>query len=97
MFTAFECSLAVVKLFINNINMDNETNLSIFSRLYEHTHDLRLFLFNDILVISQHNISYKPFERIPKVTYQFLATIMLHQLQIEDIPDSKCMLFLTLK
>ncbi|KAG8123791.1 hypothetical protein E2320_019179, partial [Naja naja] len=69
------------------LNCSQRTNLPF--RLYEHTHDLRLFLFNDILVISQRNISYKPFERTPKLTYQFLATIMLHQLQIEDIPDSK--------
>ncbi|XP_058028912.1 epithelial cell-transforming sequence 2 oncogene-like, partial [Ahaetulla prasina] len=63
--------------------------MSLPFRLYEHIHDLRLFLFNDILVISRRNVSYEPFERIPKVTYQFLATIMLHQLQIEDVPDSK--------
>uniref|UniRef100_A0A670XYS8 Epithelial cell transforming 2 like n=1 Tax=Pseudonaja textilis TaxID=8673 RepID=A0A670XYS8_PSETE len=69
---------------VAQLNCSQRTNL-----LYEHTHDLRVFLFNDILVISQRNISYKPFERTPKVTYQFLATIMLHQLQIEDIPDSK--------
>ncbi|ETE71280.1 Epithelial cell-transforming sequence 2 oncogene-like protein, partial [Ophiophagus hannah] len=69
------------------LNCSQRTNLPF--RLYEHTHNLRLFLFNDILVISQRNISYKPFERTPKITYQFLATIMLHQLQIEDIPDSK--------
>ncbi|KAK9411624.1 epithelial cell-transforming sequence 2 oncogene-like [Crotalus adamanteus] len=80
---------------VAQLNCSQRTNLQF--RLYEHTHDLRLFLFNDVLVISQRNISYKPFERIPKVTYQFLATIMLHQLQIEDIPDSKCMLFITLK
>ncbi|XP_015686123.1 epithelial cell-transforming sequence 2 oncogene-like, partial [Protobothrops mucrosquamatus] len=72
---------------VAQLNCSQRTNLPF--RLYEHTHDLRLFLFNDVLVISQRNISYKPFERIPKVTYQFLATIMLHQLQIEDIPDSK--------
>ncbi|XP_013917158.1 PREDICTED: epithelial cell-transforming sequence 2 oncogene-like [Thamnophis sirtalis] len=72
---------------VAQLNCSQRMNLPF--RLYEHTHDLRLFLFNDILVISQCNISYKPFERIPKVTYQFLTTIMLHQLQIEDIPDSK--------
>ncbi|XP_026561188.1 epithelial cell-transforming sequence 2 oncogene-like [Pseudonaja textilis] len=72
---------------VAQLNCSQRTNLPF--RLYEHTHDLRVFLFNDILVISQRNISYKPFERTPKVTYQFLATIMLHQLQIEDIPDSK--------
>nr|XP_020671342.1 epithelial cell-transforming sequence 2 oncogene-like isoform X3 [Pogona vitticeps] len=58
-------------------------------RLYEHTHDLTLFLFNDILVISLCSISYKPFERIPKTTHHFLAAVKLHQLLVEDIPDSK--------
>ncbi|KAM6459892.1 epithelial cell-transforming sequence 2 oncogene-like [Liasis olivaceus] len=72
---------------VAQLNCSQRMNMPF--RLYEHTHDLRLFLFNDILVISQRSISYKPFERIPKVTYQFLATIMLHQLQTEDIPDSK--------
>ncbi|KAJ7341984.1 hypothetical protein JRQ81_008184 [Phrynocephalus forsythii] len=48
-----------------------------------------LFLFNDILVISLRSISYKPFERIPKTTHQFLAAMALHQLLVEDIPDSK--------
>ncbi|KAH0622343.1 hypothetical protein JD844_024558 [Phrynosoma platyrhinos] len=58
-------------------------------RLYEHTHDLSLFLFNDILVITQRSISHKPFERISVTTHQFLAAITLHQLLVEDIPDSK--------
>ncbi|XP_070589713.1 epithelial cell-transforming sequence 2 oncogene-like isoform X2 [Erythrolamprus reginae] len=72
---------------VAQLNCSRRMNLPF--RLYEHTHDLRIFLFNDILVISQRNSSHKPFQRTPKVTYQFLATIVLHQLQIEDIPDSK--------
>ncbi|XP_008112714.2 epithelial cell-transforming sequence 2 oncogene-like isoform X1 [Anolis carolinensis] len=58
-------------------------------RLYEHTHDLSLFLFNDILVITQRSISYKPFERISTTTHQFLTAVTLHQLLVDDIPDSK--------
>nr|XP_025033806.1 epithelial cell-transforming sequence 2 oncogene-like isoform X6 [Pelodiscus sinensis] len=58
-------------------------------RLYEHIHDLRLFLFNDALVISHRRISYIPFERTPKTTYQFLATVALHRLVVEDIPHTK--------
>ncbi|XP_063150664.1 epithelial cell-transforming sequence 2 oncogene-like [Candoia aspera] len=72
---------------VAQLNCSQRINMPF--RSYEHTNDLRLFLFNDILVISQCSISYKPFERIPKVTYQFLATVRLHQLQTEDIPDSK--------
>ncbi|XP_077207427.1 epithelial cell-transforming sequence 2 oncogene-like isoform X2 [Paroedura picta] len=58
-------------------------------RLYEHIYDLSLFLFNDILVISQRSISYKPFEWSSKMTHQFLAMVALHQLFVEDIPESK--------
>ncbi|XP_015271910.1 PREDICTED: epithelial cell-transforming sequence 2 oncogene-like [Gekko japonicus] len=58
-------------------------------RLYEHIYDLSLFLFNDILVISQRSISHKPFEWSSKMTHQFLAMVALHQLFVEDIPESK--------
>ncbi|CAM4536466.1 unnamed protein product, partial [Caretta caretta] len=58
-------------------------------RLYEHISDLSLFLFNDALVISNRSISYIPFERTPKTTYQFLASVALHRLVVEDIPHSK--------
>uniref|UniRef100_A0A674HU93 Epithelial cell transforming 2 like n=1 Tax=Terrapene triunguis TaxID=2587831 RepID=A0A674HU93_9SAUR len=58
-------------------------------RLYEHISDLSLFLFNDALVISNRSISYVPFERTPKTTYQFLASVALHRLVVEDIPRSK--------
>ncbi|XP_053145377.1 epithelial cell-transforming sequence 2 oncogene-like isoform X2 [Hemicordylus capensis] len=63
--------------------------VSIPYRLYEHIHDLSLFLFNDILVISWRSISYKPFEWTPKTTHQFLEVVPLSQLIVEDILDSK--------
>ncbi|XP_049643958.1 epithelial cell-transforming sequence 2 oncogene-like [Suncus etruscus] len=58
-------------------------------RLYEHIHDLSLFLFNDTLLISSRGISHTPFERTSKSTYKFIASIALHRLLVEDIPDSK--------
>ncbi|XP_004674185.2 PREDICTED: epithelial cell-transforming sequence 2 oncogene-like [Condylura cristata] len=58
-------------------------------RLYEHTQDLSLFLFNDALLISSRSTSHTPFERSSKSTYQFIASVALHSLLIEDIPDSK--------
>ncbi|XP_007944499.1 epithelial cell-transforming sequence 2 oncogene-like [Orycteropus afer afer] len=62
----------------------------IFSlRLYEHVHDLSLFLFNDTLLVSSRSISHTPFERMSKTTYQFIASVALHRLLVEDIPDSK--------
>ncbi|XP_037376376.1 epithelial cell-transforming sequence 2 oncogene-like [Talpa occidentalis] len=58
-------------------------------RLYEHTRDLSLFLFNDALLVSSRGTSHTPFERSSKSTYQFIASVALHSLLIEDIPDSK--------
>ncbi|XP_004628639.1 epithelial cell-transforming sequence 2 oncogene-like [Octodon degus] len=59
------------------------------SRLYEQVCDLTLFLFNDALLISSRGTSHIPFERTSKTTYQFTASVALHRLLIEDIPDSK--------
>ncbi|XP_072822021.1 epithelial cell-transforming sequence 2 oncogene-like isoform X2 [Vicugna pacos] len=67
---------------------DEEISFSL--RLYEHTRDLSLFLFNDALLVSSRGTSHTPFERTSKSTYQFIASVALHRLLIEDIPDSKC-------
>uniref|UniRef100_A0A5F8G4X2 Epithelial cell transforming 2 like n=1 Tax=Monodelphis domestica TaxID=13616 RepID=A0A5F8G4X2_MONDO len=58
-------------------------------RLYEHIHDLSLFLFSDALLVSHRTVTHTPFERTTRTTYQFLAIAALHRLLIEDIPDSK--------
>nr|XP_060473217.1 epithelial cell-transforming sequence 2 oncogene-like [Panthera onca] len=58
-------------------------------RTYEHTRDLSLFLFNDALLVSSRGTSHTPFERTSKSTYQFIASVALHRLLVEDIPDSK--------
>ncbi|XP_008689272.1 epithelial cell-transforming sequence 2 oncogene-like [Ursus maritimus] len=63
--------------------------ISFSLRLYEHTRDLRLFLFNDALLVSSRGTSHTPFERTSKATYQFIASVALHRLLVEDIPDSK--------
>ncbi|KAM7135484.1 epithelial cell-transforming sequence 2 oncogene-like isoform 4-T6 [Molossus nigricans] len=67
---------------------EEEINFSL--RRYEHTRDLSLFLFNDALLVSGRRTSHAPFERTSKSTYQFIASVALHRLLIEDIPDSKC-------
>ncbi|XP_070415586.1 epithelial cell-transforming sequence 2 oncogene-like isoform X6 [Equus przewalskii] len=59
------------------------------SRLYEHTRDLSLFLFNDALLVSNRSTSHTPFERTSKSTHQFIASVALHRLLIEDISDTK--------
>ncbi|XP_054424930.1 epithelial cell-transforming sequence 2 oncogene-like [Pteronotus mesoamericanus] len=66
---------------------DEEISFSL--RLYEHTRDLSLFLFNDALLVSSRGTSHTPFERTSKSTYQFIASVALHRLLVEDIPDSK--------
>uniref|UniRef100_H2ZUX7 DH domain-containing protein n=1 Tax=Latimeria chalumnae TaxID=7897 RepID=H2ZUX7_LATCH len=62
----------------------------IHNRIYEHVSDLCLFLFNDALVIAARNVSHLPFEKACRTTYQFSASVSLHRLFVEDIPDSKC-------
>nr|XP_025150794.1 epithelial cell-transforming sequence 2 oncogene-like isoform X4 [Bubalus bubalis] len=66
-----------------------DEDVSFYLRLYEHTCDLSLFLFNDALLVSSRGTSHTPFERTSKSTYQFIASVALHRLIIEDIPDSK--------
>ncbi|XP_037700131.1 epithelial cell-transforming sequence 2 oncogene-like isoform X2 [Choloepus didactylus] len=66
---------------------DEEISLSL--RLYEHIRDLSLFLFNDALLVSSRAMSHTPFTRTSKTTHQFIASVALHRLLIEDIPDSK--------
>ncbi|XP_033091200.1 epithelial cell-transforming sequence 2 oncogene-like isoform X5 [Trachypithecus francoisi] len=66
---------------------DEEISFSL--RLYEHIHDLSLFLFNDALLVSSRGTSHTPFERTSKTTYQFITSVVLHRLLIENIPDSK--------
>ncbi|CAH6778095.1 Ect2l [Phodopus roborovskii] len=58
-------------------------------RLYEQTRDLSLFLFNDVLLVTSRGTSHTPFERTSKTTYQFIASVALPSMLIEDIPDSK--------
>uniref|UniRef100_A0A8D0H2R7 Epithelial cell transforming 2 like n=1 Tax=Sphenodon punctatus TaxID=8508 RepID=A0A8D0H2R7_SPHPU len=64
-------------------------HISVPFRIYEHNCDLSLFLFNDALVISQRSILHMPFERTSKTTHQFMASVALHRLFVEDILDSK--------
>ncbi|EPQ03267.1 Epithelial cell-transforming sequence 2 oncogene [Myotis brandtii] len=67
-----------------------DEEISFYLRLYEHTRDLSLFLFNDALLVAIRSTSHTPFERTSKSTYQFIASVALHRLLVEDIPDSKC-------
>ncbi|XP_042524629.1 epithelial cell-transforming sequence 2 oncogene-like isoform X1 [Dipodomys spectabilis] len=66
-----------------------DEGVSFSLRLYEQIHDLSLFLFNDLLLVSSRATSHIPFERTPKTTYHFIAAVTLHSLFVEDIPDSK--------
>ncbi|XP_053568104.1 epithelial cell-transforming sequence 2 oncogene-like [Bombina bombina] len=70
------------------LNCPNE-EISASLRVYEQISDLSLFLFNDALVISSRQISYIPFQRTPNTLYQFMASVSIARLILEDIPDSK--------
>ncbi|XP_077145360.1 epithelial cell-transforming sequence 2 oncogene-like isoform X3 [Ranitomeya variabilis] len=64
-------------------------DISASLRIYEHISDLSLFLFNDALVISSRHISYVPFSHTSKTSYQFMASVSLPRLLVEDNPDTK--------
>ncbi|XP_075453909.1 epithelial cell-transforming sequence 2 oncogene-like isoform X1 [Ascaphus truei] len=66
---------------------DQEISASL--RIYEHISDLSLSLFNDALVISSRLISHAAFQRTANTSYQFMASVSLPRLLVEDIPDSK--------
>ncbi|XP_075859037.1 epithelial cell-transforming sequence 2 oncogene-like [Microcebus murinus] len=66
-----------------------DEEISFPLRLYEHIRDLSLFLFNDTLLVSSRGTSHTPFERTSKTNYQFIASVALHRIFVEDIPDSK--------
>ncbi|XP_069090417.1 epithelial cell-transforming sequence 2 oncogene-like [Pleurodeles waltl] len=63
--------------------------ISASLRVYEHISDLSLFLFNDALVLAVRSVSSTPFQRTSLTSYQFSASVALHRLLQEDIPDSK--------
>ncbi|XP_068135599.1 epithelial cell-transforming sequence 2 oncogene-like [Hyperolius riggenbachi] len=67
--------------------VNEEINASL--RIYEQISDVGLFLFNDALVISRCNISYIPFKHVPTASYQFMASVSLPRLLVEDLPDTK--------
>ncbi|XP_075124000.1 epithelial cell-transforming sequence 2 oncogene-like [Leptodactylus fuscus] len=64
-------------------------DISASLRVYEHISDLSLFLFNDALVISSRHIFYTPFKRTSKTSYQFMASVSLPRLLVEDMADTK--------
>ncbi|XP_073527437.1 epithelial cell-transforming sequence 2 oncogene-like [Phyllobates terribilis] len=64
-------------------------DISASLRIFEHISDLSLFLFNDALVISSRHISYVPFRHTSKTSYQFMASVSLLRLLVEDNPDTK--------
>ncbi|XP_075720402.1 epithelial cell-transforming sequence 2 oncogene-like isoform X2 [Rhinoderma darwinii] len=64
-------------------------DISISLRIYEQISDLSLYLFNDALVISSRHISYIPFKGTSKTSYQFMASVSLARLLVDDIPDTK--------
>lgn len=78
----------IYKQDVDLLKCTNE-EISASLRIYEHISDLCLFLFNDALVISRRHIFYTPFKHVPSTSYQFMASVSLPRLLVEDIPDTK--------
>ncbi|XP_053317007.1 epithelial cell-transforming sequence 2 oncogene-like [Spea bombifrons] len=70
------------------LNCSNEDVMPSL-RIYEQISDLSFFLFNDALLITSLHVSFAPFKRAAKTSYQFMASVSLPHLIVEDIPDTK--------
>ncbi|XP_030642507.1 epithelial cell-transforming sequence 2 oncogene-like [Chanos chanos] len=66
-----------------------DEDISPSLRMYEHTRDLGLFLFNDALVLSERSVCHLPFSLAVNSSHTFLASVALHSLAVDDINDTK--------
>ncbi|XP_014666367.1 PREDICTED: epithelial cell-transforming sequence 2 oncogene-like [Priapulus caudatus] len=56
-------------------------------RIYRHDSDLRLYLFNDALVIACRQTRYKAYSPVVQTSYRFQTCVDLSSLSIEDVDD----------
>lgn len=59
-------------------------------RMYECVQELGLFLFNDVLVLTEKRETHVPFSLAVNTSYTFLASVSLRSLGVSDIADTKC-------
>lgn len=64
--------------------------ISLLVRMYECVKDLGLFLFNDVVVLTEKIETHVPFSLAVNTSHTFLASVSLHSLSVSDIVDTKC-------
>ncbi|XP_017332547.1 epithelial cell-transforming sequence 2 oncogene-like isoform X2 [Ictalurus punctatus] len=60
-------------------------------RMYECVKELGLFLFNDVVVLTEKRETHVPFSLAVNTSHTFLASVSLHSLNVSDIADTKYM------
>ncbi|KAK3563267.1 hypothetical protein QTP86_019335 [Hemibagrus guttatus] len=58
-------------------------------RMYECVKELGLFLFNDVMVLTEKRETHVPFSLAVNTSHTFLASVSLHSLCVSDIVDTK--------
>lgn len=58
--------------------------------MYECVKELGLFLFNDVVVLTEKRETHVPFSLAVNTSHTFLASVSLHSLSVSDIVDTKC-------
>lgn len=58
--------------------------------MYECVKELGLFLFNDVVVLTEKRETHVPFSLAVNTSHTFLASVSLHSLNVSDIADTKC-------
>ncbi|MCJ8737155.1 hypothetical protein PDJAM_G00020570 [Pangasius djambal] len=58
-------------------------------RMYECIKELGLFLFNDVVVLTEKRETHVPFSLAVNTSHTFLASVSLHSLSVSDIVDTK--------
>uniref|UniRef100_A0A8C9RYX9 Epithelial cell transforming 2 like n=1 Tax=Scleropages formosus TaxID=113540 RepID=A0A8C9RYX9_SCLFO len=66
-----------------------DVQIAVSLRVYEHMGDMGLFLFNDVLVLTQRSVSHLPFSYAQRTSHTFLASVFLRGLAVHDITDTK--------
>lgn len=71
-------------------NVSSPKGISLLVRMYECVKDLGLFLFNDVVVLTEKRETHVPFSLAVKTSHTFLTSVSLHSLSVSDIVDTKC-------
>ncbi|XP_053365179.1 epithelial cell-transforming sequence 2 oncogene-like [Clarias gariepinus] len=58
-------------------------------RMYECVKELGLFLFNDVVVLTEKRETHAPFSLAVNTSHTFLASVSLHSLAVSDVLDTK--------